>query len=73
MLKGDDMVSDDKTRLKTLLSYWVDHNREHSQEFREWADKASKMGEGGVAKDLLKAVGDMEKVTATLSGILKSL
>jgi nickel/cobalt exporter len=67
------MVSDDKTRLKTLLSYWVEHNREHSQEFRDWADRAEKMGEPGVSRDLLKAVGDMEKVTATLSGILKSL
>jgi nickel/cobalt exporter len=67
------MVSDDKTRLKTLLGYWVEHNREHSQEFREWADKAGKMGEGGVAKDLLKAVGSMEKVTDILSGILKRL
>ncbi len=67
------MVSDDKTRLKTLLSYWVDHNREHSQEFRDWADKAEKMGESQVSKDLLKAVGNMEKVTATLSGILKRL
>jgi len=67
------MVSDDKTRLKTLLSYWVDHNREHSQEFREWVDKAEKMGESGVAKDLLKAVGNMEKVTGILSGILKRL
>jgi nickel/cobalt exporter len=67
------MVSDDKTRLKTLLSYWVEHNREHSQEFRDWADKAEKMGEPKVSRDLLKAVGNMEKVTATLSGILKRL
>jgi nickel/cobalt exporter len=67
------MVGDDKTRLKALLSYWVEHNREHSQEFREWADRAGQMGEGAVAKDLMKAVGDMEKVTATLSGILKRL
>jgi hypothetical protein len=67
------MVSDDKTRLKTLLSYWVEHNQEHSQEFRDWADRAEKMGEGGVAKDLLKAVSSMEKVTDILSGILKRL
>jgi nickel/cobalt exporter len=67
------MVSDDKTRLKTLLSYWVEHNREHSQEFRDWADKAEKMGESRVSRDLFKAVGDMEKVTETLSGILKTL
>jgi nickel/cobalt exporter len=67
------MVSSDKTQLKALLEYWVEHNREHGQEFRDWAEKAEKMGEHEVAKDLLKAVGNMDKVTATLSGILKRL
>jgi nickel/cobalt exporter len=67
------MVSNDKSRLKALLEYWVEHNREHGQEFRDWAEKAGKMGEHEVAKDLLKAVGNMDKVTATLSGILKRL
>jgi pyridoxal biosynthesis lyase PdxS len=67
------MVSDEKARLKTLLSYWVEHNEEHSQEFREWAEKAKKMGETGVAGEILQAVRHMEKVSEILSKTLKKL
>jgi len=26
------------SKLNSLLSYWLEHNREHGAEFREWAD-----------------------------------
>jgi hypothetical protein len=32
-------MSDMQTKLKRLLSYWLEHNGEHGEEFREWADK----------------------------------
>ncbi|MBA7632798.1 hypothetical protein ES703_40352 [subsurface metagenome] len=67
------MSSDEKSKLKTLLNYWVEHNREHSQEFREWAEKAKKMGEGEVADEILQAVGNMDKVSEILSNTLKRL
>jgi hypothetical protein len=38
------MAGDEKSRLKTLLSYWVGHNEEHGREFREWAERAAQMG-----------------------------
>ena len=67
------MSSDEKSKLKILLSYWVEHNQEHSQEFREWAEKAKKMGEEEVGGEILQAVGNMEKVTEILSNTLKRL
>jgi rubrerythrin len=67
------MGSDDKEKLKTLLKYWIEHNREHSEEFKEWAEKAQKMGEGEVGGEIMKAVGNMDKVTEILSGILRKL
>jgi len=67
------MGSDEKEKLKTLLKYWIEHNREHSDEFKEWAEKAEKMGEGEVGGEILKAVGNMDKVTDILSGILRKL
>ena len=39
------MGSEERAKLRTLLNYWVEHNREHSQELREWADKAKAFGE----------------------------
>jgi phage shock protein A len=67
------MSTDDRSKLQTLLNYWVEHNREHSDEFREWAEKARQMGEAEIADEILQAVGNMEKVTELLSATLKKL
>ena len=67
------MSSDEKTKLKTLLGYWIEHNEEHSHEFKEWAEKARQMGEVQVADEILLAVENMDKVTEILSGTVKKL
>jgi len=67
------MSSDEKSKLKTLLSYSVEHNEEHSQEFKEWAEKARQMGEEEVAAEILQAVGNMDRVSEILSNTLKRL
>lgn len=51
-------MSDIQERLPILLDYWIKHNREHEQEFRDWADKvASLLGE--VAQQLQEAAARM--------------
>ena len=67
------MGMDEKAKLKTLLNYWIEHNREHSQEFREWADKAKALGETEVAGEMLQAVREMDKASGLLSQSLKRL
>lgn len=67
------MSKDERARLKTLLGYWVEHNEEHSQEFKEWAEKAEEMGEGQVAEEIRQAVSHMEQVTGILSRTIKKL
>jgi nickel/cobalt exporter len=67
------MDSNERNKLKTLLNYWIEHNREHSQEFQEWADKAKVMGEVKVAEEILQAVRAMDNATALLSRSLKRL
>jgi nickel/cobalt exporter len=67
------MSSDEKAKLKTLLDYWVEHNQEHSQEFKEWVDKARALGEKEVADELLLASQEMDKVSEILSKTLKRL
>jgi hypothetical protein len=34
-----DFMNDTTSKLSSLLSYWLEHNKEHGAEFREWADK----------------------------------
>jgi len=67
------MSSDELTKLRTLLNYWVEHNREHSQEFREWADKAKAFGEVEAGEEMLQAAQDMDKASKVLSQALRRL
>ena len=59
------MATDDITKLKTLLGYWIEHNHEHGQEFREWADRVA--GQGDIGKDLRQAADEMDKASQFLS------
>jgi len=68
------MMSDDKrAKLRTLLNYWIEHNKEHGQEFREWASKASGFGETEASEEILAAAQEMAKVNESLSRALKRL
>ena len=61
------MGSDERTKLRILLDHWVEHNREHRQEFSEWAEKARALGENGVGEDMLQAAQEMDKASELLS------
>lgn len=36
-------------RLKMLIEHWLEHNREHAQTYKEWAEKAAAMGRKDIA------------------------
>ena len=38
------MTNDDRAKLRTLLTYWIEHNEEHVEEFQERAEKAKALG-----------------------------
>jgi len=59
------LVNDDMSKLKTLLGYWIEHNQEHGQEFREWAEKMA--GHADIGADLRRAADEMEKASQYLS------
>ena len=67
------MGSDDRAKLRALLNYWVEHNQEHSQEVKDWADKARSLGEAKVAEEMVQAAKAMDKASALLSQSLKRL
>ena len=55
------MSNDDRTKLKILLSHWIEHNKEHSQEFQEWADKMKSFGEPEVGEEISRSAQEMNK------------
>ena len=67
------MDNDERVKLKTLLNYWIEHNKEHSQEFREWADKAKVFGEAEAYEQMLLAAQEMDKASESLSRALRKL
>ena len=67
------MSDDERAKLRTMLNYWIEHNREHSQEFREWAGKAMELGEAEAGKEILQAAQEMDKASEILSQVLGKL
>lgn len=49
-------MHDTRSQLNSLLSYWLEHNREHREEFHEWADKTA--AEQKEVADLLRQAAD---------------
>lgn len=65
ILSKDTAMDDVQRRLQTLLDYWIEHNGEHEQEFRDWADKAASSS-AEVARQLTKAATKMAAVSDEL-------
>ncbi len=67
------MQKAERGKLRVLLDYWVKHNREHGEEFREWAEKAGGSGETAVHDELMEACEEMDKANASLLRALDKL
>lgn len=67
------MNIEELAKLKTLLEYWIEHNREHSQEFGEWAEKAKALGEEEVSRTISEAIQKIDGSSRLLAQALKRL
>ena len=59
-------MGSEEEKIRTLLDYWIEHNREHGQEFNEWAEKMKDADKPIVSAELLQASLDMGKATEHL-------
>jgi hypothetical protein len=55
-------------KLQVLIPHWIDHNKEHAEEFRQWAERVSK-----AAPDLMAAAEAMQQVDQYLGIALEKL
>ena len=67
------MSNTEREKFKILLRHWIEHNKEHSQEFREWAEKAKGFGEAEAYDDMLEAAQEMDKANEALLRALRRL
>jgi hypothetical protein len=55
-------------KLRMLIPHWIEHNDEHAEEYRRWAESAAE-----ASVDLLAAVEAMKRVNQTLAVALEKL
>ena len=67
------MEKSNREKLRILLGHWIEHNKEHGEEFREWAEKASDIGEAVVQRDMLDAAQHMDQAAESLLKALEKL
>jgi len=54
-------------KLRVLLPHWINHNVEHADEFRRWAEGAAKVGPEGIASDILAAAQALQEANESLT------
>ena len=65
-------MNDIQEKLTTLLNYWIKHNREHEEEFRDWAEKAMAIP-GDIAQQLREAADKMAAASDDLTKVKQAL
>jgi thioredoxin 1 len=65
--------TDEKGRLKVLLTSWVEHNKQDSQKFSKWREKANNAEDDSIYNSILQAAQGMEEANERLSQLLIEL
>jgi len=65
--------TDEKGKLKVLLTSWTDHNQQHSQKFRKWTEKVQNAESDSIYSNALQAAEELEKANEQLSQVLVEL
>jgi thioredoxin 1 len=65
--------TDERGRLKVLLTSWTGHNKEHSEKFRKWTEKAENIGDTPIYNSILQGAREMEEANERLSQLLSEL
>jgi hypothetical protein len=60
-------------KLRTLLHHWMEHNDEHAETYREWAEKAAATGNQDVAAVLMKLCDETKKLTPLMKEAMDKL
>ena len=65
--------TDERGRLKVILSSWVEHNKQDSDKFRKWMQKVEQMKNDAIYKSVLNAASEMEEANERLSQLWNEL
>ena len=75
--KVDDVIqrfpTDERGRLKVILSTWIEHNKKDSDKFKRWTQKAEQMKNDEIYENVLEAASKMEEANEELSRLWNKL
>ena len=66
-------MANDIDRVKKLLPHWMEHNAEHAEEFRQWAERVRALGAGEAADGIVRAAEAIERAHDELGVVLAGL
>jgi len=55
-------------KLRVLIPHWIEHNQEHANEFRKWAEQG-----GDAAPEILAAADNLKQASTALEIALEKL
>jgi thioredoxin 1 len=65
--------TDERGKLKVLLTSWVEHNKQDSEKFRKWTENAKNAKADPIYSSILQAAQEVEKANERLSQVLIEL
>jgi len=68
-----DFPTDERGRLKALLTSWVEHNKKDSEKLRKWKEKVNDAESDSLYPGILQAAQDMEMANERLFQLLNEL
>ena len=66
-------MQSDLDRARRIVPHWIEHNAEHAQEFREWAERVRVSGAVAAADHILQAAAAMEQSNEHLSSAVGAI
>ncbi len=65
--------TDEKGKLKSILSSWVDHNTQDSAKFKKWTQEAQELKDTQLYNNLTQIAQEIDEANGKLSQLLKEL
>ncbi len=64
---------DELEKLKRLLQHWMEHNNEHAQTYRDWAEKVSLLDNPELIEVLRRLSNETEKLSRLFEEAIKKI
>jgi len=64
---------DDREKLPIIIKHWIGHNESHMEEYRQWAEKAGKLGLTAVKARITEAMEAIIRANGLFKEALKEL